>query len=109
MPVGTVATELCEPDWDRASGSWRFRLKVECDFKLWIDRLALADAKWTKMKLHCLGRPSDIGRSGGDNRLFLEAVLWLMRTGRLWHDLPAMFAIWSTRPAIVATQVLHFD
>ena len=29
----------------------------------------------------CLGKVTDRGRSGKDNRLFLEAVLWIARTG----------------------------
>jgi hypothetical protein len=31
----------------------------------------------------CLGKPSDPGRSGKDNRRFVEAVLWIARTGVL--------------------------
>ncbi len=46
-----------------------------------MDRLCLTDAQWAKMQPHCLDRPGDPGRTGGDNRLFLEAVLWIARTG----------------------------
>ncbi|MFC3428609.1 MULTISPECIES: IS5 family transposase [Sphingobium] len=35
-------------------------------------------------------------RPPGDNRLFMEAVLWIVRTGSPWRDLPAMFGNWST-------------
>ena len=34
------------------------------------------------MEPHCLGKSSDPGRSGSNNRLFIEAVLWIARTGR---------------------------
>ncbi len=44
----------------------------------------------------CLGKPGDPGRSGADNRRFLEAVLWIVRTGSPWRDLPAVFGNWST-------------
>lgn len=35
------------------------------------------------MELHCLGKRGDPGRSGRYNRLFAEAVLWIVRTGSL--------------------------
>jgi transposase len=28
--------------------------------------------------------------------MFIEAVLWIARTGSPWRDLPAMFGNWST-------------
>ena len=61
-----------------------------------MERLCLRDDQWARMEPHCLGKPSDPGRSGGDNRLFLEAVLWIARTGSPWRDLPAMFGKWNT-------------
>ena len=36
------------------------------------------------------------GRSGADNRRFVEAVLWIARTGSPWRDLPAFFGRWNT-------------
>ena len=53
-------------------------------------------AQLAKMEPYCLGKPEDPGRSGKNNRLFLEAVLWIVRTGSPWRDLPAMFGNWST-------------
>ena len=40
-----------------------------------MDRYVLTDAQWAKMEPHCLGKPTDPGRSGSNNRLFIEAVL----------------------------------
>ena len=37
-----------------------------------------------KMEPRCLGRPGGPGRSGTDNRLFVEAVLWIIRMGSPW-------------------------
>ena len=61
-----------------------------------MSRFCLTDAQWALMEPHCLGKPTDPGRSGGDNRLFLEAVLWIARTGSPWRDLPALFGKWNT-------------
>lgn len=61
-----------------------------------MDRFVLSDHQWMRMERHCLGKPTDPGRSGGDNRLFLEAVLWVARTGSPWRDLPALFGKWNT-------------
>jgi transposase len=46
-----------------------------------MERFVLTDAQWAKMEPHCLGKPTDPGRSGSDNRRFVEAVLWIARTG----------------------------
>lgn len=61
-----------------------------------MDRYILTDAQWAKMEPHCLGKCSNPGRSGRDNRRFVEAVLWIARTGSPWRDLPAQFGNWST-------------
>ncbi len=61
-----------------------------------MDRFSLTDAQWEKMQPFCLGKPTDPGRTGGDCRLFTEAVLWIARTGSPWRDLPASFGNWNT-------------
>ena len=48
------------------------------------------------MEPHCLGKATDPGRSGRDNRLFVEAVLWIVRTGSPWRDLPPSFGNWNS-------------
>jgi transposase len=59
-----------------------------------MDRLCLTDAQWAKMEPHCLGKVTDPGRSGRDNRLF--GVLWIARTGSPWRDLPPWFGKWNS-------------
>lgn len=59
-------------------------------------RMILTDAQWGQMEPHCLGKKTDPGRTGGDGRLFLEAVLWIARTGAPWRDLPEDFGNWNT-------------
>ena len=59
-------------------------------------RTVLTNAQWRKMEPHCLGKASDHGRTGSDNRMFIEAVLWIARTGSPWRDLPDEFGNWNT-------------
>jgi transposase len=61
-----------------------------------MERLILSNAQWAKMEPHCLGKVGDPGRSGRDNRLFVEAVLWIARTGSPWRDLPPVFGKWNS-------------
>ncbi len=60
------------------------------------DRFVLSDRQWSLIEPHCLGKKTDPGRTGGDGRLFLEAVLWIARTGAPWRDLPPDFGNWNT-------------
>jgi transposase len=61
-----------------------------------LDRFALNDSQWAKIAALVPGKPGDPGRSGGDNRQFLEAVLWIARTGAPWRDLPAAMGHWNS-------------
>ena len=61
-----------------------------------MDRVLPSDGQWARMEPHCLGKPSDPGLSGGDNRLCFEAVLWIARTGSPWRDLPEPVGKWNT-------------
>lgn len=60
------------------------------------DRFVITDRMWELMEPYCLGKPSDPGRTGGDCRLFIEAILWIARTGSPWRDLPEYFGNWNT-------------
>ena len=59
-------------------------------------RTALTDAQWETIVPHCLGRDCDPGRTGPDPRVFVEAVLWIARTGWPWRDLPEAFGKWNS-------------
>ncbi len=43
-----------------------------------------------------LGRHRIAGVTAADNRLFLESVLWRVRTGSPWRDLPLLFGNWNS-------------
>lgn len=61
-----------------------------------MDRFILTDAQWVQIEPLCQGKHGDPGRSGGSNRLFIEGVLWIARTGSPWRDLPACFGHWNS-------------
>ena len=56
----------------------------------------VGDAVWEKIAPLLPGKPSDPGATAKDNRLFLEAVLWRVRTGVPWRDLPSDFGHWNS-------------
>jgi putative transposase len=57
---------------------------------------ALSDAQWARIANLVSGKPEDRGSTGRDNRMFVEAVLWIARTGAAWRDLPPHFGAWNT-------------
>jgi len=60
------------------------------------DRLVLSDAAWERMAPLIIGRPDQKGSTGRDNRMFVEGVLWIVRTGSPWRDLPEAFGDWNS-------------
>jgi len=59
-------------------------------------RLVLSDAQWKRIEKLCVGKPEDVGGTGANNRMFVEAVLWIARTGSPWRDLPDVFGKWNS-------------
>jgi transposase len=60
-----------------------------------MDRMVLRDDQWERIAPLVPGKVGDPGRSGADNRLFVEAVLWIVRVGAPWRDLPQDFGNWN--------------
>jgi transposase len=54
-------------------------------------RYALRDDQWQRIKDLLPGQEGYVGVTARDNRLFVEAVLYLYRAGIPWRDLPARF------------------
>jgi transposase len=59
-------------------------------------RKLLSDSQWSKIEAMLPGKASDSGATATDNRRFVEAVLWIARTGSPWRDLPAQLGNWHT-------------
>lgn len=59
-----------------------------------MDRKMLRDDQWERIEQLLPGKVSDRGVTARDNRRFVEAILWIMRTGSPWRDLPAEFGHW---------------
>ena len=57
-------------------------------------RTVLRDDQWERIEELLPGKATDCGVTAKDNRLFLEAVLWINRTGSPWRDLPKEFGHW---------------
>ena len=61
-----------------------------------MSRLVLSDAHWDRMSGLIIGRPDQKGSTGRNNRMFVEGVLWIVRTGSPWRDLPEAFGEWNS-------------
>jgi transposase len=60
------------------------------------DRSVLNDTVWEKIATLLPGQSGDRGVTASDNRRFLEAVLWRVRTGSPWRDLPPVLGNWNS-------------
>ena len=58
------------------------------------DHLVVSDELWERIAPLLRGKAGNPGATGRDNRLFVEAVLWRMRTGSPWRDLPQDSGNW---------------
>jgi transposase len=61
-----------------------------------MDRLVLSNEQWGMISGRIIGRPDQRGSTGRDNRMFVEGVLWIVRTGSPWRDLPEAFGEWNS-------------
>lgn len=59
-------------------------------------RYELTQAQWERIAPILPGKDSDPGRTGGDNRLFVNGCLWVLRSGAHWRDLPERYGKWKT-------------
>ena len=60
-------------------------------------RYELSDSEWERIKdmlpPERTGKP---GRPSSDNRIALNGILWIARSGAPWRDMPERYGSWST-------------
>ena len=59
-------------------------------------RHAISDEDFDRIKDLLPGRAGTRGVRAKDNRLFVDAVLWIGKTGSPWRDLPERFGKWNS-------------
>ena len=59
-------------------------------------RYELTEVQWQKVKGILPGKAGDRGRTAEDNRLFVNAVLWILRSGAFWCHLPLHYGNWKS-------------
>jgi transposase len=58
-------------------------------------RHRLTDEQWEYIA-DIFPRPATMGRPPSSRRNIVEGILWIMRTGAPWRDLPEEYGPWST-------------
>ena len=56
----------------------------------------MTDGQWAIIAPLVPGKAGDRGRTGTDNRLFIDAILWTARGAMPWRDLPREPGSWRT-------------
>ena len=59
-------------------------------------RYELTSTQWVRIEGLLPGKAGDPGRSGADNRTFVNAVLWVLRSGARWSDMPERYGKFKT-------------
>lgn len=75
----------------------------------------LTDAQWERLRPLLPAQKPPTGRPATDHRQVVEGMLWIVRTGSSWRELPERFGPWSTVAsryqrwckAGIWTQILH--
>ena len=60
------------------------------------ERFVISDRSWRLLEPLLPGSLRMRGVTAKDNRRFLEAVLWKVRVGGPWRDLPPGFGAWNS-------------
>jgi transposase len=71
------------------------RVKKEYNKEAAYHRHDISDSNWVVLEPHLLGRAGTWGGNARDNRQFINAVFWILRTGAPWRDLPPDYGDWK--------------
>jgi transposase len=58
-------------------------------------RLVLTDEQWGRI-CDLFPEPAATGRPPTDRRMIVDGILWILRAGSPWRDLPEEFGPWQT-------------
>ena len=58
-------------------------------------RERLTDEQWELIE-DLLPQPAATGRPPVDRRMVIDGILWVLRTGAPWRDVPSEFGAWKT-------------
>lgn len=59
-------------------------------------RYEISDEQYKRIEPLLSGKPGDPGRTAENNRRFINAVVWIARSGSPWPDLPERFGKYDT-------------
>jgi transposase len=59
-------------------------------------RHEIKDEDWERIADLLPGQPGQPAVTAKDNRLLINAVLWIAKTGAPWRDLPERFGLWNS-------------
>jgi transposase len=59
-------------------------------------RRELTDEQWARLRPHLPAQKPATGKPNRDHRTIVEGMLWRLRTGAPWRDLPERYGPWQT-------------
>ena len=74
---------------------------------LGMSRGALSDEQWERQRPLLPSQRPRTGRPAKDHRTMLNGILWLLRTGAPWRDLPSRYGPWRAQQRGGAGPQLH--
>ena len=61
-----------------------------------MERRQISDGQWEKIEGFLPGRFDSVGVTARDNRLFVDGVPWVLRSGAEWKGLPEEHGKWKS-------------